>query len=200
VRLVRGRLRAGSQVCHDVHGRCKGTWPRFVRAMPPIPTARGRARARPPGTLPSWIDVPLRRPERAGQALVEHLSPRVALAAAATASSRSICRVRRRSAGHPSARPSPWMHAAGARSGQSHRSPLASRGNYWAACALRFAPVRSSGFRIPCRERAVELVGGGGRIGDREWGPVPPGAHVPLKRPVSTPASRLPAQCRDCQR
>lgn len=61
---------------------------------------------------------------------------------------------------HPPARPSPWIHATGAKSGQSHRSPLASRGNYWVACALRLAPVRSSGFRIPCRERAVELVGG----------------------------------------
>ena len=76
--------------------------------------------------------------------------------------------------GHPAARPSPWIHATGARSGQSHRSPLASRGNYWAACALRFAPVRSSGFRMPCRERAVELVGGGGRTGDREWGACAP--------------------------
>ena len=41
--------------------------------------------------------------------------------------------------------------------------------------ALRFAPVRSPGFRMPCRERAVELVGGRGmrgRTGDWEWGPV----------------------------
>ena len=85
--------------------------------------------------------------------------------------------------GHPPAHLSRGIHATGAKSGQSHRSPLAFRGNYWVACALRFASVRSSGFRIPCRERAVELVGGGGRTGDREWGPVRPGAHVPLKRP-----------------
>jgi hypothetical protein len=28
------------------------------------------------------------------------------------------------------------------------------------ACVLRFAPVRSPGFGMPCRERAVELVTG----------------------------------------
>ncbi len=41
----------------------------------PTRTARGRARARRPGTPPGWGDVPPRRPERAGQALLEHLSP-----------------------------------------------------------------------------------------------------------------------------
>jgi hypothetical protein len=34
-----------------------------------------------------------------------------------------------------------------------------------AACTLRFAPVRSSGFRMPFRERAVEPVGGGTQRG-----------------------------------
>jgi hypothetical protein len=32
--------------------------------------------------------------------------------------------------------------------------------------SLRFAPVRSFGFRMPCRERAVELVKGGECTGD----------------------------------
>jgi hypothetical protein len=41
---------------------------------------------------------------------------------------------------HRSARPSPWMHATGAKSGQSHRSPLASRGKLLGR--LR-APIRS---------------------------------------------------------
>ena len=71
--------------------------------------------------------------------------------------------------GHPAARPSPWIHATGARSGQSHRSPLASRGNYLAARALRFAPARSSRFRMPCRERAVELAGGRGERARGGW-------------------------------
>jgi hypothetical protein len=38
---------------------------------------------------------------------------------------------------------------------------LADQGNCGVACALRFAPIRSCGFRMPRRERAVELVGGG---------------------------------------
>jgi hypothetical protein len=76
------------------------------------------------------------------------------------------------------------------KSGQSHRSPLASRGNYWAARALRFAPVRSSGFRMPCRERAVELVRTLGRTGARGAGPVCSSVRGALTRPVFTPASR----------
>ena len=39
-----------------------------------------------------------------------------------------------------------------------------------AARALRFAPVRSPGSRMPCRERAVELAGGRGRAGEKELG------------------------------
>jgi hypothetical protein len=47
------------------------------------------------------------------------------------------------------------------------RGPRAHRGNLAGkaagrADALRFAPVRSSGFRMPCRERAVEPVAGRG--------------------------------------
>jgi hypothetical protein len=45
------------------------------------------------------------------------------------------------------------------------RGPKAYRGDLagetaGSACALRFAPFRSSGFRMPCREYAVEPVAG----------------------------------------
>ena len=50
-------------------------------------------------------------------------------------------------------------------------------GNRQAACALRTAPIRSGSllrFRMPCRDRAVEPVGGQGRTGDVSGGPVHP--------------------------
>ena len=47
-----------------------------------------------------------------------------------------------------------------ARFATKQRSVLAYQGNLRDAGALRFAPIRSSGFRMPRRERAVELVGG----------------------------------------
>jgi hypothetical protein len=59
------------------------------------------------------------------------------------------------------------------------------------AYALRSAPVRSPGFRMPCRERAVELAGGGDGQGTVGGGLCAPGAHGPLSRPVLIPASRL---------
>ena len=58
------------------------------------------------------------------------------------------------------------------------------------ACALRFAPVRSSGSRMPCRERAVELVRTLGRTGARGAGPVCSSVHGSLTKPVPIPASR----------
>jgi hypothetical protein len=45
-------------------------------------------------------------------------------------------------AGHPPTRPSPWIHAIGAKSGQSHRSPLASSRTGELLGRLR-APIRS---------------------------------------------------------
>jgi hypothetical protein len=48
------------------------------------------------------------------------------------------------------------------------------------ACALRFAPVCSSGFRMPCRGHAVELAGGQGAS-----------AGVGLCAPASRPLTRL---------
>jgi len=48
-------------------------------------------------------------------------------------------------------------------------------------CALRFAPVRSPGFRMQCRERVVELAGGRGRKGLRVEGLSTP--HVPARSP-----------------
>jgi hypothetical protein len=42
---------------------------------------------------------------------------------------------------------------------RAHRGDLAGE-TAGPACALRFAPVRSTGFRMPCREYAVEPVAG----------------------------------------
>ena len=50
------------------------------------------------------------------------------------------------------------------------------RGTCRVAGALRLAPVRSPGFGMPCRERAVQLVGGGGRTGTVSRGACAPGA------------------------
>src|ERR1700751_4537474 len=66
---------------------------------------------------------------------------------------------------------------------------MRTKGSCLTGCALRFAPVRSSGFRMPCRERAVELAGGGDAQATVSKGPVRPGAHGPLARPVLIPAS-----------
>jgi hypothetical protein len=52
---------------------------------------------------------------------------------------------------------------------------VAQQGNCRAGCALRFAPVRSSGFRMPRRERAVDMGGAGTRRGSRVG--LRPGAH-----------------------
>jgi hypothetical protein len=60
------------------------------------------------------------------------------------------------------ARPSPWTHATGARSRQSHRLTYAfsrTRGNRRVAYALRFVPVRSFGFTVPRRKRVVNWEG-----------------------------------------
>jgi hypothetical protein len=59
-----------------------------------------------------------------------------------------------------------------------------------AANALRFAPVRSSGSSMPCRERAVNWKWERERTGDRGRGSVRPGAHRPLTRTVLIPANR----------
>jgi len=56
--------------------------------------------------------------------------------------------------------------------------------------ALRFAPIRSPVFRMPCRERAVELAGGRGRIGTASGGTLLPPRPRPLTPPVLTPTSR----------
>ena len=97
-RPTQGRVAAGelrppaSQVrtscgfCEPGHGQAPGVCrdagattgaPGRISSEPPAPTrtARGRARARRPGTPPGWGDVPPRRPESAGQALLKHLSP-----------------------------------------------------------------------------------------------------------------------------
>jgi hypothetical protein len=58
--------------------------------------------------------------------------------------------------------------------------------------ALRFAPIRSFGFRMPCRERAVELVKAEERTGDlRQASRF--GAHGPLMRRLD---SSQPVQLR----
>jgi hypothetical protein len=77
------------------------------------------------------------------------------------------------------ARPNPWIHATGATPGSDWSS---------VAGALRFAPFRSSGFGMSCRERVVELAGAGdaSRILS---GPVRSGAHGPLTQPVVIPGS-----------
>jgi hypothetical protein len=59
------------------------------------------------------------------------------------------------------------------------------------------APVRSDslpGFRMPCREDAVELAGGGDAQGTGSGGLRAPGAHGPA-RPPAVPRVRPPQDC-----
>jgi hypothetical protein len=89
------------------------------------------------------------------------------------------------SLGRPDARPArPCVMRSRAR---LSRPPY--QGNYWAACALRFAPVRSPGFGMPRHERAVELLGRWGAQERGERGPVCSSVHRPLTRPVLTPVT-----------
>lgn len=95
--------------------------------------------------------------------------------------------------GPSTARPSPGIRDTDAKSrssrGQRAR-PRVPRGNRRVAEALRFAPVRSFGFRMPCRERAVQLLGGGDAQGTVSGGPVRPGAHAARQDPASPPTPR----------